>query len=120
MSNIANPSYELTDYARMIWRSWWIVVIFMIAGTTGGFALALAQSKTYESSASVRVLPTNLDTTPQGSRTNGEINLDTEAQIVKSSDVLSKSLELLKQNSPDEKVEASRENDLVAKLGVNV
>lgn len=120
MSNIANPSYELTDYARMIWRSWWIVVIFMIAGTTGGFALALVQSKTYESSASVRVLPTNLDTSAQGSRTNGEINLDTEAQIVKSSDVLSKSLELLKQGSQDPKEEESRESDLEAKLGVNV
>jgi capsular exopolysaccharide synthesis family protein len=120
MSTTDSTSYELADYARMIWRSWWVVVVCAILGGLGGVGLASIRTKVYESAASVQLQHVQQDANPNGARTSSDINVDTEAQIVKSSSVLGKALELLKQNSSDAKTELDREAALAGQLNVTV
>ncbi|MEV6523717.1 Wzz/FepE/Etk N-terminal domain-containing protein [Longispora sp. NPDC051575] len=87
--DVSRPAtYDLSDYLSALRRSWWVAVLAAALGFAGATAYTLTQHKLYESSASVLVQPTGVtDTNVTGGRTKGDINLDTEAQLVKSTAV---------------------------------
>jgi uncharacterized protein involved in exopolysaccharide biosynthesis len=64
-------------------RGWLIVLLGLLLGAAAGALIAKAQQKQYTASASVRVTPTGVQdsTSLANSRTSGQINLDTEAQL---------------------------------------
>jgi polysaccharide biosynthesis transport protein len=80
------PVRDLADYTRPLRRRWWWVAIGVAVGLVFGGAAAGVKHHTYTSTASVLVTPTGVqqDTNNVTGRTQSEINLDTEAQIVKS------------------------------------
>jgi capsular polysaccharide biosynthesis protein len=86
---------DLGDYASLARRRWaWIV-----AAALAGLALALAYlataQQTYVSMAKVQVMSTSSTGDAVGARTNDEINLDTEAQLVTSQPVATRAGEML-------------------------
>lgn len=85
----------LADYGVIVRRSWWLVAGTAAAALAAGAAYTELSPEVYESTASVLVLPTAGDTEVQGSRTAGQVNLDTEAQLVKSTEVAEAAAEAL-------------------------
>jgi Mrp family chromosome partitioning ATPase len=107
-------SYDMSDLLGMVRRHWWIVALFTVFGVVGAFEFTSHQPKVYESATSVLVQPTGAgqDTNVSGGRTKGEINLDTEAQLVRSTAVAADAAKLLQtQALPD---------SLAAKVSVEV
>jgi Mrp family chromosome partitioning ATPase len=66
----------------------------------GSVLVTRAQPKVYNSATSVLVQPAGLDTNVAGGRTKGDINLDTEAQLVKSTAVAAGARQLLRATAP--------------------
>src|SRR4051794_40876188 len=94
-------SYDASDYLGMVRRHWWIVLAFVLAGVLGATAGARTQPKEYEATASVLVLALgSQDANASNGRTTGNINLDTEAQLVTSTDVATAAGQLLKVTTP--------------------
>src|SRR2546421_5190677 len=90
-------SYDLADYLGMLRRHWWVVILLAVAGVLGAGVVARAQPKVYESATSVLVTPTGVSSAnAAGGRTSGTINLDTEAQLVLSTDIATAGQKLLK------------------------
>lgn len=90
MNPIQRPdSFELTDYTGVLRRRWWIVLVVTCLAVAGALAYVLVAPKTYTAMTAVNVTATGADQNSQlaNSRTSGSVNLDTEAQIVKSSTV---------------------------------
>ncbi|SDD33924.1 Wzz/FepE/Etk N-terminal domain-containing protein [Glycomyces harbinensis] len=85
----------LADYGVIVRRSWWLVIGTVAVALAAGFAYTASTEKVYESTASVLVLPTASDTAVTGARTAGQVNLDTEAQLVKSTEVAEAAAEAL-------------------------
>jgi capsular polysaccharide biosynthesis protein/Mrp family chromosome partitioning ATPase len=79
-------SVDLAEYLRRLRRRWWAVLPGIAVGIIGGLVLTNAQTDEYISEATVLVSPVDAGTsaTITGGRTTGDINLDTEAQIVRS------------------------------------
>src|ERR1041384_5078065 len=78
-------SYDMSHYFGMLRRHWWIIALFTAIGLAGALALVRTQPKVYEATTNVLVTPTsNQAANAAGGRTNGVINLDTEAQLVTS------------------------------------
>ena len=78
---------ELGDYVAVIRRRWFVVLVSMAICLGGGLAYLQVAPKTYVSTAKVLVTGTSDASVAEGSRTTDAINLDTEAQLVKSADV---------------------------------
>jgi capsular polysaccharide biosynthesis protein len=81
------PVRELADYTRPLRRRWRWVAIGIAVGLALGLAAAALSHREYTSTASVLVTPTGVqqqDVNNVNGRTQDVINLDTEAQIVKS------------------------------------
>lgn len=95
-------SYDMSDLLGMVRRHWWIVALLTMFGVVGGFEYNGRQPKVYESATSVLVQPTGAgqDTNVAGGRTRGEINLDTEAQLVRSTAVAAQAAQLLRATAP--------------------
>jgi Mrp family chromosome partitioning ATPase len=94
----------MSDLLRMVRRHWWIVALLTAFGVAGAYEFTAAQPRVYESSTSVLVQPTGAgqDTNVSGGRTKGEINLDTEAQLVRSTAVAAGAATLLRTDTaPD-------------------
>ncbi|HWB35615.1 MAG TPA: Wzz/FepE/Etk N-terminal domain-containing protein, partial [Rugosimonospora sp.] len=89
-------SYDVSDYLGMVRRHWWVVLLFVLAGVVGATAGARTQPQVYESTASVLVLAVDADANSTNGRTNASINLDTEAQLVTSTDVATAAGQALK------------------------
>jgi uncharacterized protein involved in exopolysaccharide biosynthesis len=89
------PSYDLNDYLSMARRHWWIVVLALLVGTGAGAEYNRRLPREYVSTAQVLVRPAGLDANVSGGRTRDEINLDTEAQLVRSTPVVNHAAELL-------------------------
>ncbi|MCD0442699.1 Wzz/FepE/Etk N-terminal domain-containing protein [Glycomyces sp. A-F 0318] len=85
----------LADYGVIVRRSWWLVIGTAAVAVAAGFAYTTVTEQVYESTASVLVLPTASDTDVAGARTAGQVNLDTEAQLVKSTQVAEGAAEAL-------------------------
>ncbi|GAB3644731.1 Wzz/FepE/Etk N-terminal domain-containing protein [Glycomyces tarimensis] len=92
----------LADYGIIARRSWWLIVGTVAAALAAGLGYTAVTEPVYESTASVLVLPTATDTDVAGARTPGPVNLDTEAQIVKSTDIAQAAAERLSAPSSDE------------------
>jgi capsular polysaccharide biosynthesis protein len=77
----------LGDYVAVVRRRWLVVLVALLVCFAAGLAFLQVAPKTYVSSAKVLVLPTSTVSVAEGSRTTDSINLDTEAQLVKSEPV---------------------------------
>ncbi|MGZ4618212.1 MAG: Wzz/FepE/Etk N-terminal domain-containing protein [Frankiaceae bacterium] len=76
----------LSDYGHLLWRRKWIIVTFAVLGLLLGIGYTFIATKTYRATASVLVKPVSLDpTASQGA--SKLVNLDTEAQVVRSTAV---------------------------------
>ena len=96
-------STDLSQYLGLLRRQWWVLVLLTAVGVAGAVVVTNAQPKVYSSSASVLVQPLGQDTNVSGGRTKGDINLDTEAQLVKSTAVAVGAKQLLRSPiTPDE------------------
>jgi Mrp family chromosome partitioning ATPase len=90
-------SYDLSDYLGMLRRHWWVITLLVVLGGAGAFGVVQRQPKVYESATSVLVTPTGVSSAnAAGGRTSGTINLDTEAQLVLSTDIATAAQKLLK------------------------
>jgi capsular polysaccharide biosynthesis protein len=79
-------SVDLSEYLRRLRRRSWLVLLGVVVGVVGASFWTANQSEQYRSEASVLVLPAEagMSATLVNGRTSGAINLDTEAQIVRS------------------------------------
>ena len=90
---------------RFLVRGWPAVVLGVIIGLAAGAAAEKAQTPQYASTTAVLVKAIGVDsTTTTGSRTTGEVNLDTEAVLVKSTAVLDRTRKLLKTKDTDKTI----------------
>ncbi|HEV7961151.1 MAG TPA: Wzz/FepE/Etk N-terminal domain-containing protein [Actinoplanes sp.] len=89
-------SADLSHYLGVLRRHWWVLLVATGAGLGAGTGVTHALPKVYESSTSVLVQAVGQDTNAAGGRTNGTINLDTEAQLVGSGAVAVKAAALLR------------------------
>ncbi|MFG3339775.1 Wzz/FepE/Etk N-terminal domain-containing protein [Glycomyces sp. NPDC048151] len=101
----------LADYGVIVRRSWWLIIGTVAAALAAGFAYTSLSEEVYESTSSVLVLPTASDTAVTGARTAGQVNLDTEAQLVKSTEVAVAAAEALGSDDP---------GDLASRVSVTV
>lgn len=89
---------RLGDYVRLVRRRWWAVLLGLLVGLSGAYAYSSTRTTEYSSTASVQVL--TIEGTDPGAvangRTSGALNLDTEAQLVKSSLVQTRARDLLR------------------------
>jgi Mrp family chromosome partitioning ATPase/capsular polysaccharide biosynthesis protein len=92
----ASRPADVSHYLGIFRRHWWIALIATGAGLGAGVVLTNTLPKTYESSASVLVQALDQDTNAQGGRTKGAVNLDTEAQLVRSGAVATGAAQLLR------------------------
>src|SRR2546429_5923372 len=98
-------SYDLADYLGMLRRHWWIVILLTVLGVAGAIGVARTQPKVYEASTSVLVTPTGVSgANATGGRTSGTITLDTEAQLVVSTDIAVAAQKLLKVATPPDQL----------------
>lgn len=99
---ISNNEPAPIDYLGAIRRRWWVVIIGIIIGVAAGLLALSLQSKVYDSATTVLVTDTGAPT--QGSaanaRTNSGINMDTEAQLVKSQAVSTAAQKILSTSTP--------------------
>ncbi|NUT33539.1 MAG: lipopolysaccharide biosynthesis protein, partial [Hamadaea sp.] len=95
------PSMDLSDYLGLVRRHWWVVLLLTAVGVAGAAAVTRTLPREYVSSTSVLVQPSGGDANAAGGRTKGEINLDTEAQLVRSTQVASAAAELMRTGVPD-------------------
>jgi capsular polysaccharide biosynthesis protein len=84
-------SFEFADYLGVLRRQWWLVVILTCVGILAGVGYLTVAQKAYTATAAVNVTPTGVSQSQSGAVANGRttttINLDTEAQLVKSTAV---------------------------------
>jgi Mrp family chromosome partitioning ATPase/capsular polysaccharide biosynthesis protein len=109
----APDSVQVADYGAMLRRRWWVLALGAVVGLLLAVEVLVLSTKTYTSTASVLVQPTGVDNSNvTGGRTGGDINLDTEAQLLTSADVATRARTMLK--VPDEP------RDLAANVSVAV
>lgn len=97
---------ELSDYAAMLRRRGWVIAVAVALGLAlAGLALVVFPKK-YTSEASVQVMATGAEKIEGagGGRTNDGINLDTEAQLVQSADVVARAERLMRVRIPMEDI----------------
>lgn len=87
----ATSNASLGDFAAALRRRWWMVVLGAVLGVALASAYLLVAPKVYLATATVLVNPVggSADDVVDGARTNSGVNLDTEAQLVKSQAVSS-------------------------------
>lgn len=85
----------LGDYSGLVGRRWFLILLGVVIGLAVGVGVLAVSPKIYESTTSVLVQPTGDDTNVTNGRTAATINLDTEAQIVTSTDVAARSVKLM-------------------------
>ncbi|WP_285666250.1 Wzz/FepE/Etk N-terminal domain-containing protein [Actinorhabdospora filicis] len=89
-------TYHLSDMLVAVKRGRTLLLALLGAGLAVGAALAVTTPAEYVSHTQVLVRPTGVDDpNVSGGRTKGELNLDTEAQLVKSTAVADRALEIL-------------------------
>jgi capsular polysaccharide biosynthesis protein len=79
-------SRELADYLAMLKRRWWVVIAAAALGVALAALLVVVMPKTYSAFTVVNVTATKLDSGSQSGKQQ-DINLQTEAQRVRSYDV---------------------------------
>ncbi|MCW3816505.1 Wzz/FepE/Etk N-terminal domain-containing protein [Micromonospora sp. DR5-3] len=99
----------LMAYLGWLRRRWWILLLAALLGTAGGLAVSQLQHARYTSSTSLLVRPLS---TGGESNPNAKVNLDTEAQVVRSLVVAERAKGLMKSSTPAD--------ELVQSVAVNV
>jgi len=91
------PAAQLNDYAHLLRRQWWVLTLALVVGILGAGFYTSSQPKLYTSVTQVLVTATGVedDTVSTGARTRTEINLDTEAQLLVSTAVVSRAQDTL-------------------------
>ncbi|MFL1380644.1 Wzz/FepE/Etk N-terminal domain-containing protein [Nocardiopsis protaetiae] len=84
-----SPGPELKEYTALLRRRWRVVAAGMLGGAALALAGVFALPSAYTSSAAVQVLPTGMAefTGERSGRLAGDVNLDTEAQVLRSEEV---------------------------------
>ncbi|HST64589.1 MAG TPA: Wzz/FepE/Etk N-terminal domain-containing protein [Mycobacteriales bacterium] len=95
-SQSGGNTLQLGDYLRLARRRWWAIALGLLVGLSAGYAFTATRSPEYTSTATVLVAPVSTDSDQTGGRTTGTVNLDTEAQLVRSSAVETKARDLLR------------------------
>lgn len=97
MQDLVAPSALLTDYGALLRRRAWVIALAILIGVGLGLGYTSSQSKEYTSTTEVLVTATGVadDSVLANGRTRGEINLDTEAQLLTSTAVVRLAAELL-------------------------
>jgi capsular polysaccharide biosynthesis protein len=91
-------SYESANYFGMLRRRWWIVLALTCLGLIVAFGYAIVAPKSYTATAAVNVTPVagSSGTQVANGRTGpAQVNLDTEAQVVASTQVATIAAHLL-------------------------
>ncbi len=98
---------QLGDYLRLAKRRWWAIALGLLVGLSAGYAFTATRGQQYTATASVLVSPVSTDSEVANGRTTGPVNLDTEAQLVRSTTVETKAQALLRTSlSPQDLGEA--------------
>jgi capsular polysaccharide biosynthesis protein/MinD-like ATPase involved in chromosome partitioning or flagellar assembly len=108
------------DLLGMARRHWWLAVSLVVLGILGAAQFTRMEPKVFESSTSVLVQPSGTDTNVVGGRTKGDINLDTEAQLVRSTAVASNAAKLLQSKQAPEELAANVSVEVPANTSVLV
>jgi capsular polysaccharide biosynthesis protein/Mrp family chromosome partitioning ATPase len=96
-------SPDLSDYLGLMRRQWWVALLVCLATVAVAAGVTQTLPREYESTTSVLVQPVGQDTNVVGGRTKGDINLDTEAQLVRSTAVALGAAALLRSGeAPDD------------------
>jgi capsular polysaccharide biosynthesis protein/MinD-like ATPase involved in chromosome partitioning or flagellar assembly len=97
---------RLGDYVGLVKRRWWAILLGLLVGLSAAYAYQQTRAVEYTSTASVQVL--EIDGLATGAvangRTNGTLNLDTEAQLVQSSLVQTAAQKLLRTSLPPDEL----------------
>jgi capsular polysaccharide biosynthesis protein/Mrp family chromosome partitioning ATPase len=98
--NAYTGTASLEEFTEAFRRRWWVIVLCALLGIGGAVGYLHVAPKTYVATASVLVAPVGGagDNVVEGARTNSLINMDTEAQVVKSQKVSDKARTLLQTN----------------------
>jgi uncharacterized protein involved in exopolysaccharide biosynthesis/Mrp family chromosome partitioning ATPase len=94
-SNSRTETATLSDYGTLIRRRWRRVIVGILIGLALAAAYLYVTPKSYQATATVLVQAVGTDTTSTGSRnTSGtpQVNLDTEAQLVKAAQVTTQAI----------------------------
>jgi capsular polysaccharide biosynthesis protein len=87
---------ELRSYSGFLRRQWWVITLGALLGLLLALVALAKVPKQYTAAAQVLVASTGIDVTNSTSgRTSGDVNLDTEAQIVKSTTIATGAQQLL-------------------------
>lgn len=91
------PPPQLSDYGALIRRQGWLIAFVAALGVLGAAAYTSTQPQIYTSTTQVLVTPTGVDddAVSANGRTRAEINLDTEAQLLASTAVVSLAADML-------------------------
>jgi capsular polysaccharide biosynthesis protein len=91
------PSPTPESLATMLRRRWLLIVVAAVIGLVLGLVITELQTPTYRATATVLVTPTGVQNSADlaNGRTNSEINLDTEARLLRSTDVADRVREML-------------------------
>ncbi|MDP1847325.1 MAG: Wzz/FepE/Etk N-terminal domain-containing protein [Solirubrobacteraceae bacterium] len=93
--------HELHEYLRPLRRRWPIVLLGLLLGTALGAGVAAIVQPTFTSTTSVVVTPNVPQRTDSSTgRVQGAINVETEAQLVRSHEVLTPARRLLELSEP--------------------
>ncbi|MPZ27109.1 MAG: lipopolysaccharide biosynthesis protein [Micromonosporaceae bacterium] len=88
-------AYGASDSLAVLRHRWWLVALVTGLGLAAAGGWLHARPPVWESATSVLVHPAGQDANVVGGRTQGEVNLDTEAQLVRSTAVAAGAAELL-------------------------
>jgi polysaccharide biosynthesis transport protein len=96
---------QLADYAGVLRRCWWLIVVFAVVGILGSAGYYAKAHKVYVATASVYVTATSATANQVADgRTSGAVNLDTEAQVVQSATVAQAAAKLMHSPAPLQKL----------------
>lgn len=89
-SDTTAPPADLHDYGVLLRRQWWVLALGVLLGVAAAAGYTATQPTVYTSVIDVLVTATGVedDAVSANGRTRAEINLDTEAQLLKSTAVL--------------------------------
>lgn len=92
-------TYQVADYVAIFRRGWWLLVVCAVLGMTLALLASRMAGPKYRSSTLIQVTPTGApdNTSVANARTSGSVNLDNEAQLLRSNAVASRAAELLGQ-----------------------
>ncbi|MGI8532180.1 MAG: Wzz/FepE/Etk N-terminal domain-containing protein [Geodermatophilaceae bacterium] len=95
------PPAQLSDFGALLRRQWWLILIVVVLGALAGYGYTSAQTPLYTSTTQVLVTPTGADdqSVLANGRTRGEINLDTEAQLLTSTAVVKAAADTIGDNA---------------------